>query len=105
MHGKVDEIRHRSETLFRGVNGPFRATRYHSLVVERANCPEELAVTASACDGSVMGLSHRSHPIHGVQFHPESIMSDHGGLIVRNFLDLARAWREGGRDKPRRAVH
>lgn len=102
MHGKVDEIRHGSRTLFRGINAPFRATRYHSLVVERATCPEMLEVTAETRDGLVMALSHRDLPIHGVQFHPESIMSEHGRLIVANFLDLAGAWH---RDTASRAVH
>ncbi len=105
MHGKVDEISHRSETLFRGINGPFRATRYHSLVVAREGCPEELAITAETRDGCIMGLSHRTLPIHGVQFHPESVSSEHGRLIVENFLDLARRWNTGGRDKLGRAVH
>ena len=104
MHGKTDEIRHRGETLFRGVNGPFRATRYHSLVVRRETCPAELAVTAETGDGLIMALSHRTLPIHGVQFHPESIASEHGGLIVANFLDLARAW-SGRRDKADPPVH
>ena len=105
MHGKVDEISHRSETLFRGINGPFRATRYHSLVVARQGCPEDLAITAETRDGCIMGLSHRTLPIHGVQFHPESVSSEHGRLIVENFLDLARRWNTGGRDKLGRAVH
>ncbi len=111
MHGKVDEIRHASRTLFRGINGPFRATRYHSLVVERTTCPDVLEITAETGDGLVMALSHRDLPIHGVQFHPESIMSEHGRLIVTNFLDLAGAWRGavgphgGARDMAARAVH
>jgi anthranilate synthase component 2 len=105
MHGKVDEIRHASETLFRGISGPFRATRYHSLVVARENCPEDLAITAETGDGCIMALSHRSLPIHGVQFHPESISSEHGRLIVQNFLDLARTWKAARRDKLDRAVH
>jgi anthranilate synthase component II len=105
MHGKVDEIRHRSETLFRGINAPFRATRYHSLVVARDGCPEALAVTAETADGSIMALSHRSLPIHGVQFHPESISSEHGETIIRNFLDLARSWNAGQRDKRDLPVH
>ena len=83
MHGKVDEIRHRSQTLFRGINAPFRATRYHSLVVERDSWTDDLAVTAETANGLVMALSHRTLPIHGVQFHPESVLSEHGELIVR----------------------
>jgi len=103
MHGKVSEVEHRGETVFRGINGPIRATRYHSLVVDRGTCPRDLAVTAETADGLIMGLSHRELPIHGVQFHPESILSEHGTTIMRNFLDLAAAW--NGRDKAARAVH
>jgi anthranilate synthase component 2 len=104
MHGKVSEVEHRGETVFRGINGPFQATRYHSLIVARDTCPAELAVTAETRDGLIMGLSHRTLPIHGVQFHPESILSEHGTTILRNFLELAAAWRRG-RDKPAAAVH
>lgn len=105
MHGKVDEILHRSETLFRGINAPFRATRYHSLVVRRETCGEDLAVTAETADGLVMGLSHRTLPIHGVQFHPESVLSEHGRLIVGNFLDLAASWNRGRGDMAGAEVH
>jgi len=103
MHGKVSSITHRASGIFRGLNGPFDATRYHSLVVERTNCPEALAVTAEA-DGLIMGLQHASLPVHGVQFHPESILSHHGTQILRNFLDIAAAW-NGSRDKGRPGVH
>lgn len=96
IHGKMSDILHRGETVFHGINGPFQATRYHSLVVRRDNLPAELAVTAETDDGLIMGLSHKSQPVHGVQFHPESIMSEHGHLILKNFLDLARAWNESG---------
>ncbi|MDB5508878.1 MAG: aminodeoxychorismate/anthranilate synthase component [Hyphomicrobiales bacterium] len=99
LHGKMSEIAHRGQTLFRGINGPFQATRYHSLVVDRGSLPPDLEITAEA-DGLIMGLSHRSHPVHGVQFHPESIMSEHGHTIMKNFLDLADAWnRETGRKR------
>jgi anthranilate synthase component 2 len=91
MHGKISEISHASETIFRGINGPFRATRYHSLVVKRDSLPDDLRVTAET-DGLVMALSHRERPTHGVQFHPESIASEHGHRILSNFLDLAAAW-------------
>ena len=97
LHGKMSEIMHRGETLFAGINGPFQATRYHSLIVERKTLPSDLAVTAEA-DGLIMALSHRTHPVHGVQFHPESIASEHGHLILKNFLDLADAFnRQSGR--------
>jgi anthranilate synthase component 2 len=92
VHGKVHEIRHQGGSVFRGINGPFKATRYHSLVVDRETMPDDLAVTAETNDGLVMGLSHKSLPVHGVQFHPESIASEHGHLILKNFLDLAAAW-------------
>ncbi|WP_232628336.1 anthranilate synthase component II [Methylobacterium sp. Leaf118] len=92
MHGKVSTIRHGATGVFRGINEGFSATRYHSLVVDRASCPKHLAVTAEA-DGLIMGLQHRDLPVHGVQFHPESILSNHGTQILRNFLDLAAAWR------------
>lgn len=92
VHGKLSEIRHKSRGLFRGINAPFRATRYHSLIVDRATLPEELTVTAETADGLIMGLEHKTRPVHGVQFHPESIASEHGRLILQNFLDLARDW-------------
>ena len=92
MHGKVSEVEHTGKALFRGINGSFKATRYHSLIVDRETCPEDLLVTAETADGLVMGLSHRALPIHGVQFHPESILSEHGVTIMRNFFELAADW-------------
>lgn len=92
VHGKLSEMQHQADGVFRGLNGPFKATRYHSLIVERATMPAELAVTAETDDGLVMGLAHRTLPMHGVQFHPESIASEHGHLILKNFLDLASDW-------------
>jgi anthranilate synthase component 2 len=92
VHGKLSEIRHRGEGVFRGINGAFKATRYHSLVVDRTTLPDALAVTAETDDRLIMGLAHRTFPVHGVQFHPESIASEHGHLILRNFLDIAAAW-------------
>jgi len=92
VHGKLSEIRHNGTGIFRGINAPFRATRYHSLVVERASMPRALTVTADTDDGVVMGLAHTRLPVHGVQFHPESIASEHGHLMLKNFLDLAAAW-------------
>ena len=92
VHGKLSEIRHAGAGVFRGINGPFQATRYHSLVVDRASMPKALAITAEADDRLVMGVSHKQLPVHGVQFHPESIASEHGHLILKNFLDLAAQW-------------
>ena len=92
VHGKLSEIRHNGSGIFRGINAPFKATRYHSLVVERASMPRELTVTADTDDGVVMGLAHTQLPVHGVQFHPESIASEHGHLMLKNFLDIAAAW-------------
>lgn len=95
VHGKTSKIHHSAKTVFSGLESPFEATRYHSLVVDRAGLPGDLAVTAQTDDGLIMGLSHVAHPVHGVQFHPESIASQHGHRILENFLDLARLWREG----------
>jgi anthranilate synthase component II len=92
VHGKVSEIRHQGAGIFRGINAPFRATRYHSLVVDRASLSDELAVTAETDAHLIMGLAHRTLAVHGVQFHPESIASEYGHLILRNFLDIAVAW-------------
>jgi anthranilate synthase component 2 len=96
MHGKLSEMTHCAGGVFRGINGTFRATRYHSLVVERGTLPPQLEVTAET-DGLIMGLQHRELPVYGVQFHPESIASQHGHLILRNFLDLAADWNAGKR--------
>jgi len=90
MHGKVSDIRHDGSGVFAGLPNPVPATRYHSLVVERASLPAALAITAE-CDGLVMGLAHRERPVHGVQFHPESIASTGGHDLLRNFLELAAA--------------
>jgi len=92
VHGKLSTIKHKGEGVLRGINAPFEATRYHSLVVSRETMPAELAVTAETDDGLVMAMSHKTHPVHGVQFHPESIASDHGHLMLKNFLDIARDW-------------
>jgi anthranilate synthase component II len=92
VHGKLSEIKHKGEGVFRGINAPFKATRYHSLVVARESLPGDLAVTAETDDRVIMGLAHRTLAVHGVQFHPESIASEHGHLILRNFLDIAAAW-------------
>ena len=98
VHGKLSEIKHRGGSVFRGINAPFKATRYHSLVVDRATIPRDLDVTAQTEDGLVMGVAHNRLPVHGVQFHPESIASEHGHLLLKNFLDIAQAWnRAAGR--------
>ncbi len=89
MHGKLSAIRHDGSGVFAGLANPFAATRYHSLIVERANLPPVLRVTAWTEDGLIMGLAHRERPIHGVQFHPESIASVGGHSLLKNFLDLA----------------
>ncbi len=88
-HGKISPIRHEGRGLFRGLPDGFDATRYHSLAVARSGLPEELDVTAWTDDGEIMGLAHRQRPIHGVQFHPESIATAHGHRLLANFLDLA----------------
>ncbi|WP_373352925.1 aminodeoxychorismate/anthranilate synthase component II [Pseudoroseicyclus sp. CXY001] len=91
VHGKMGRVTHSGTGIFAGLPSPFLATRYHSLVVERESLPEVLEVTAELEDGTIMGLRHRSLPIHGVQFHPESIRSEHGHQMLRNFLDMAAA--------------
>ena len=96
MHGKVSVIRHRGEGIFHGIPRSFRATRYHSLILERETLPEPLTITAETEDGIIMGIGHRTLPLHGVQFHPESIASEHGHALLRNFLERARAWHAHG---------
>ena len=90
VHGKMGAMHHEGKGVFAGLPSPFNATRYHSLVVERESLPDCLEITAWLKDGTIMGLRHRELPIEGVQFHPESIASEHGHQILRNFLDLAR---------------
>jgi anthranilate synthase component II len=91
MHGKTSEVRHRGEGVFAGLPDPLTATRYHSLIVARDSIPDHLEVTAETKDGVVMGLRHREFPIEGVQFHPESILTDSGHELLRNFLSLVPA--------------
>jgi anthranilate synthase component II len=100
VHGKLSEIRHSGAGIFHGINAPFQATRYHSLVVERDGLPSELTVTADTGDGLIMGLAHKHLPVHGVQFHPESIASEHGHLMLKNFLDIVTSWNESNRRRP-----
>lgn len=87
VHGKMGLIHHEGQGLFKGLPSPFEATRYHSLVVDRDSLPDCLTVTAWLEDGTIMGLQHRELPIHGVQFHPESIASEHGHAMLKNFLN------------------
>ena len=86
MHGKVSQIHHGGIGVFRGLPSPYNATRYHSLAIERASCPPELEITAWTDDGEIMGVRHRSLAVEGVQFHPESILTEHGHALLRNFL-------------------
>jgi anthranilate synthase component 2 len=88
MHGKLSTVRHSGTGVFKGLPQDFQATRYHSLVVERDSLPDCLEITAESPDGMIMGLCHRELPVHGVQFHPESIASEHGHALLRNFLDM-----------------
>ena len=88
MHGKTSQIIHDDEGVFTGLDNPFEATRYHSLVIAPDSVPESLKVTARTADKVIMGVRHRTHPIHGVQFHPESILTAGGKKLLRNFLDM-----------------
>ncbi len=89
MHGKLSQITHTGKGLFKGLPRKLEVTRYHSLIVERKGLPADRAVTAKTEDGLIMGLMHKAHPVHGVQFHPESIASEHGHALLANFLELA----------------
>ena len=100
MHGKLSEIRHTGRSVFRGINRPFQATRYHSLTIAPASLPASLEVTATADDDIVMGVMHKTYPVHGVQFHPESIASENGHQILRNFLEIAADWNARHRVEP-----
>lgn len=91
MHGKVSPITHSNTDLFSELPSPFQVTRYHSLAIDRANLPECLAITAETADGEIMGIRHKTLPIYGVQFHPESILSEHGHALLKNFLELPQA--------------
>ena len=88
MHGKTSSIKHQGQGIFKGLQNPFTATRYHSLIVERESLPAELEITSETDEGTIMGLQHKTLPIHGVQFHPESIASEHGHDILKNFLAI-----------------
>lgn len=95
MHGKISPVFHDGKDVFAGVPSPFKATRYHSLTLEPASIPPELEVTAWTEDGVIMGVRHRTYPISGVQFHPESIASEYGHDLLRNFLTIAQDWHAG----------
>ena len=88
MHGKVSNIFHKGQSVFKDLPSPYPATRYHSLVVEKETLPDDLLITAETEDGEIMGLAHKTKPIHGVQFHPESIATGHGHQLLKNFIDL-----------------
>src|ERR1700748_498271 len=90
MHGKLSRVHHTGKSVFRGLNNDFMATRYHSLTIDPPSMPASLEVTATSEDGVIQGVMHKSHPVHGVQFHPESIASEHGHQLLKNFLDIAR---------------
>ncbi|UPT61098.1 MAG: aminodeoxychorismate/anthranilate synthase component II [Hyphomonadaceae bacterium JAD_PAG50586_4] len=89
MHGKVCDVTHRGGGVFRGLPSPFKATRYHSLAVKRDTFPTDFTIDAETADGEVMGMSHKTRPLYGVQFHPESIASEHGHAMIANFLAAA----------------
>jgi anthranilate synthase/aminodeoxychorismate synthase-like glutamine amidotransferase len=91
MHGKTSQIEHDGRGVFRGLPSPFEATRYHSLVIEPASCPAELEIAARAPDGEIMAVRHRTLPVHGVQFHPESILTPEGKRLLANFMTLCEA--------------
>ncbi|HEX6007010.1 MAG TPA: aminodeoxychorismate/anthranilate synthase component II [Burkholderiales bacterium] len=90
MHGKTSAIEHTGAGVFRGLPNPFHATRYHSLAIERSTLPESLEVTASSEDGEIMGVRHKRLAVEGVQFHPESILTEHGHALLKNFLEVDR---------------
>jgi anthranilate synthase component 2 len=90
MHGKLSRIHHNGRSVFRGLNNDFEATRYHSLTIAPESMPDDLIVTATSSDGVIQGVMHKKHPVHGVQFHPESIASENGHALLKNFLDIAR---------------
>lgn len=90
MHGRIDRVMHNGKGIFTGIPTPYIMTRYHSLIVEKQSLPADLEITAETADGLIMGLSHKTLPIHGIQYHPESIETEHGHALLKNFLDMAR---------------
>lgn len=91
VHGKVSTIQHNGKNIFSNLPSPMNATRYHSLIIDRPSFPETLEITAESDDKTIMGLMHKEKPIHGIQFHPESIASDHGHALLKNFISLTEA--------------
>ena len=91
MHGKTSQVSHTNQSVFKGLPNPFTVIRYHSLAIERQSLPASLKVTAQTDDGEIMGVMHKTLPSHGVQFHPESILTEHGHALLKNFLDLVPA--------------
>jgi len=90
MHGKVSEITHTDQGIFRGLPSPLKCTRYHSLMISREGFPDCLDITAESSDGVIQGLQHKTRPVFGVQFHPESIASEHGHQLLKNFIDISK---------------
>ena len=90
MHGKVSKINHNQKGLFKDIPSPFEATRYHSLIIEKSTCPTEIEITATTEDGIIMAIEHKEHKIFGVQFHPESILSEFGHQIIKNFFTISK---------------
>ena len=103
MHGKVSEITHNATGVLAAIPSPFKATRYHSLTLERDSLPDCLEITAETDDGVIQGIAHRDLPLHGVQFHPESIATEHGHQLIQNFLDIARG-KTGGKSGDKKAA-
>ncbi len=103
MHGKVREITHNASGVLAAIPSPFKATRYHSLTLERDSLPDCLEITAETDDGVIQGIAHRDLPLHGVQFHPESIATEHGHQLIQNFLDIARG-KTGGKSGDKKAA-
>ncbi len=89
MHGKISKIYHEEDSIFKGISRPFNATRYHSLIIDRSTCPDCLEIIAETEDGLIMGIRHKEAPVYGVQFHPESILTESGKTILKNFLSIA----------------
>lgn len=95
MHGKISEIYHMNSPLFKGIPSPFEATRYHSLLIKRDTCPEVLKIIAETKEGEIMAVEHQELPIWGVQFHPESILTEYGKILLQNFLLLGKKYNKG----------